>query len=87
MLYLKTERDGLLSAEMKESYLNGYIDYKKRNPEKDIFLANINLYKEDLESQGIASKDQLAELNNLDILAEASFHADWLSKFAQHFIN
>lgn len=87
MLYLKPERDAPLNDEMKESYLNGYIDYRKRSSEVESFYSDINGYKQRLRSQEIVGPEQLAELEELDIVAEGSLHTDWLTSFAQRFNN
>lgn len=88
MLYLKQERDnGALDDEIKESYLKGYLDYRKRCGDFETFYSQINGYKDNLKSRGIADEEQISEMEDLEILAEASFHADWLSSFSQHFNN
>lgn len=88
ILYLKPKQeDGVFSEELKESYLNGYLDYRKRCSDVQIFYSQIKDYKDSLKSQNIVIDEQISEMNNLEIIAEASFHSEWLSSFLQNFSN
>lgn len=74
-----------LNDELKKSYQNGYLNFKKRCDDMEIFYSHINKYKSNLKSLNIVNEKQLLDLNDLEILAETSFHSEWLSSFAQNF--
>lgn len=87
-LYLKPPRaEQSLSEEIKTSYLNGYLDYKKRSQDSASFYSSLQRYKDSLKARNVASDEQIGELAGLDMIAEAAIHARWLSNFAKHFNN
>lgn len=85
MLYLKQNSGDGLDDNLKKSYLNGYLDYRKRSDDANIFYWHLKAYRDTLAMQNLVNSSQSSELDEIGLMAETSYHADWLTSFAQHF--
>lgn len=85
MLYLKQDSGDGLDDNLKKSYLNGYLDYRKRSDDANVFYRHLKAYRDILAMQNLVNQGQSSELDEIGFMAETSYHADWLTSFAQHF--
>jgi ATP-dependent DNA helicase RecQ len=86
IMFLKADKDNSpLKVELEESYIDGYLEFKKRCQDSDKFYSQIENFKKKLRDKKIINSKKLDYLSNLELMAEASIHSDWASSFAEQF--
>lgn len=88
LLFLNV-KDPLLLQELKDSYIEGFVEFYNRTDDKNYFDAMMQKFKEEisLESRGVASMEDIEKLKQWDELAFMIGHLRWTKEFANRFIN
>ncbi len=87
LLYNKTGKNKMLHRELKDSFVNGYIEFYNRTKNKNDFYSHIENYIKTIgpDGIGIASGDDFDTLKNWVIESELQIHLKWLKSFANNF--
>lgn len=86
LYYLQADKEGTPTrAELERSYIEGYIAYKERANSSTEFYNQISDFKVKMKDKKIVNDIQLNEIERFELIAEASIHAKWASKFSKQF--
>lgn len=83
--FLKSNTKNAL-AELERSYMEGYYEFCKRTPSKQVFLAKMKEYKDTLLAKKVVTKDDIKQMEGWDLLFEIKLQNDWLEAFKTKFI-
>lgn len=87
LLYLNTTDTENLRHEMRDSFINGYKEFKARSEDYDDFYQKMTLFIQLMQEKNILSETRLAELNEWQQISEIQFQLDWLENFKKQYIN
>jgi ATP-dependent DNA helicase RecQ len=86
ILFLKADKEGSpMKNELEESYIDGYLEFKRRCSDSDTFYSQMNQFTKYLLNKKVISSKKLSYLSDFGLMAEASIHSEWASKFAEKF--
>jgi ATP-dependent DNA helicase RecQ len=86
ILFLKADKEGSpMKNELEESYIDGYLEFKRRCSNSDTFYSQMSQFKKYLLNKKVISSKKLSYLSDFELMAEASIHSDWASGFANKF--
>lgn len=88
MLYLKVGNNKNLMNELRNSYINGYVEFYNRSSDKTEFYKKMAQYKEALTINGrkAATKRELEQLLKWDMECEIIIHTNWLAAFKKQYV-
>lgn len=88
LLYLKVGKNKNLQQELRNSYMNGYMEFYARTSSKQEFYAKIAEFKKALisNSRKAATKAEIKQLETWDLECEAIIHSNWLTAFRKRYI-
>ena len=87
LLYLNTTDTKNLRHEMRDSFINGYKEFKARSEDYDDFYQKMTLFIQLMQEKNILSETRLSELNEWQQISEIQFQLDWLENFKKQYIN
>ena len=87
LLYLNTTDTENLRHEMRDSFINGYKEFKARSEDYDDFYQKMTLFIQLMQEKNILSETRLSELNEWQQISEIQFQLDWLENFKKQYIN
>ena len=85
LLFLGVGDNTNLQEELKTSYLDGYLEFKRREQEPIVFFARIKDYKNQLVAKNAANNSNIEMLNIWDEEAEFIYHSQWTNNFVTKF--
>lgn len=88
LLYLKVGNNKNLMNELRNSYINGYVEFYNRTSDKTEFYKKMAQYKEALTMNGrkAATKSELEQLSKWDMECEIIIHTNWLATFKKQYV-
>lgn len=87
LLYLNVQNNSNLYAELRNSFISGYKEFKNRSDNYDEFYNKIDIFIQKLkEKNAIAEHDQ-ANLKEWQQIGEAELQLEWLKSFKKKYIN
>ena len=86
---LKVGSNRNMANQLDESYIEGYLAFKKQTSNQDDFFDGIKKFKELLNAHGrnLASDEDLRHFEELEIQAELQGHLEWIENFTNMYIN
>lgn len=85
LLFLRAdEASTSLKEELESSFLDGYTNFRNMMP-TDKFQQFISDYLTELINLKVTDESHIKQLNLLGLMAEVSFHSQWVYNFAQSF--
>lgn len=87
LLYLNASDTENLRREMRDSFINGYKEFKARAKDYDDFYQKMELFIQLMQEKNILSDLRLSELNEWQQISEIQFQLDWLENFKKQYIN
>jgi len=78
-----------IEEEIKRSYIEGYLAFRRQSKDIKTFYKNIERFKKELNAKGrnVASEDDLEMLNDLLLNAELALHTNWVNDFSNKYNN
>lgn len=74
LLYLNTTDTKNLRHEMRDSFINGYKEFKARSEDYDDFYQKMTLFIQLMQEKNILSETRLSELNEWQQISEINFN-------------
>lgn len=89
LLVLKAGSNRNMMDELQSSYIEGYSAFKKEVKNTKLFLKGIEEFKRQLNANGrnVATAEDFKMFEDLDLIAEYSFHRDWVNDFTTKYNN
>ncbi|MBR1726735.1 MAG: ATP-dependent DNA helicase RecQ, partial [Muribaculaceae bacterium] len=87
LLYLNTQDNNNLRRELRESFVNGYKEFRTRSTNLDDFYSNMSLFIQTLKDKNAITDERLSQLNEWQQISEIELQLDWLDKFKSGYIN
>lgn len=87
LLYLNTTDTDNLRREIRDSFINGYKEFKARSDDYDDFYQKMAFFIQLMQEKDILSDTRLSELNEWQQISEIQFQLDWLESFKNQYIN
>ena len=87
LLYLNASDTENLRREMRDSFINGYKEFKARAIDYEDFYKKMALFIQLMQEKNILSDIRLSELNEWQQISEIQFQLDWLENFKKQYIN
>lgn len=85
LLYLNVQGNPNLSSELRNSFINGYKEFKNRSNDYDDFYDKIALFVQTLKQKNAISEDEQGKLKEWQQISEAEFQLDWLKTFKKQY--
>lgn len=86
LLYLNVEDNENLYRELRDSFVNGYKDFKSRTANYDEFYENMALFIKTLKDKNAITEDKISELEKWQQISELEYQLDWLKNFKNQYI-
>lgn len=89
LLFLGVQNNKNLEKELKESYMKGYIEFRKRSIENvNSFYSNMKRFKEEIKKEGrnIVDDSEMKLIKQWEVEAELSIHSSWVKEFRDRFV-
>ena len=87
LLYLNIQDNDNLKRELRDSFVNGYKEFKMRSTNYDDFYNKMELFIKTLKERNSLTEENLTQIEEWQQVSEIEFQLDWLNKFKQHYIN
>lgn len=87
LLYLDDRNNKNIRREMRDSFVNGYKEFRLRSEDLDDFYSKMEKFIETLKQKNSISDEQLELLNEWQQISEIEFQLDWLNDFKKKYIN
>lgn len=78
---LKVNDNQNLFEELKQSFINGYCEFRKRSESMTAFYSNIKKFVDILTNKNAISNEDLTLIKQWELLCEVSIQNDWLTNF------
>lgn len=85
LLYLYDKESENTRNELRNSYIDGYNEFRSRSKDLNEFYDNMELFSKKLVEKNAATPDQLAELDEWQQQVEAEIQLEWLSNFKEQY--
>ena len=86
LLYLNVQGNPNLSTELRNSFINGYKEFKNRSNNYDDFYDKMALFVQTLKKKNAISEDKQRKLKEWQQISEAELQLDWLKTFKKQYI-
>lgn len=87
LLYLNIQDNDNLKRELRDSFVNGYKEFKLRSTDYDDFYQKMELFIQTLKDKNALTEDGQIQMEEWQQVSEAEFQLDWLKKFKKQYIN
>lgn len=87
LLYLNVQDTNNLRRELRNSFVNGYKEFRHRSKDLDEFYRMMELFIQTLKDKNAITDERLDQLEEWQQISEIEFHLDWLDKFKTRYIN
>ncbi len=87
LLYLNIQGNDNLKRELRDSYVNGYKEFKKRSRDYDDFYQKMALFIQTLKDKNALTEEQQTQMEEWQQVSEIEYQLDWLNKFKKQYIN
>jgi ATP-dependent DNA helicase RecQ len=79
------DNDNLI-RELRESFVNGYKEFKLRSDDYDDFYRKMELFIQTLKDKNALTEEGQSQMDEWQQLSEAEFQLDWLNKFKKQYV-
>ena len=86
MLYLDVQDNDNLKRELRDSFVNGYKEFKSRSDDYNDFYQKINKFIQTLKDKKALTKEGLSQIYEWQQLSEIEFQLDWMKKFKKQYV-
>ena len=86
-MYLNIQDNDNLKRELRDSFVNGYKEFKLRSTDYDDFYRKMELFIQTLKDKNALTEDDQIQMEEWQQVSEAEFQLDWLKKFKKQYIN
>lgn len=86
ILYLNVQDNDNLIRELRESFVNGYKEFKLRSDDYDDFYKKMELFIQTLKDKNALTEEGQSQMDEWQQLSEAEFQLDWLNKFKKQYV-
>lgn len=87
ILYLNIQDNDNLKHELRDSFVNGYKEFKKRSTNYDDFYQKMELFIQTLKEKNALTEHGQSQMEEWQQVGEIEFQLDWLEKFKKQYIN
>ena len=87
LLYLNVEDNDNLKKELKDSYINGYKEFKNRADDYNEFYMQMEKFTNKLKEKNAISEYYSSKVNEWQNMAEIQIQMDWLNGFKNKYIS
>ncbi|MCR4922276.1 MAG: DEAD/DEAH box helicase [Bacteroidaceae bacterium] len=87
LLYLNVLDNDNVRHEMRDSFINGYTEFKLRSKDIDVFYQKMELFIQTLKDKNALSDGFTSLLEEWQLMGEINYHLDWLNKFKKQYAN
>lgn len=82
---LKINDNKNLFDELKQSFINGYIEFKKRSDSITDFYANIKKFVDILKAKNAVTNEDIKLIEQWELICEVTIQNDWLTNFRNNY--
>lgn len=86
LLYLNVQDNKNLREELRNSFVNGYKEFKMRSTDYDDFYEKVESFILKLKDKSAVTQEQLTKLEEWQQIGELEFQLDWLNNFKKQYI-
>ena len=86
LLYLNVQDNRNLYRELRDSFVNGYKEFKSRATNYDEFYKNMALFIKTLKDKNAITEEKMPELEEWQQISEIEYQLDWLNNFKNQYI-
>ena len=86
LLYLDVQDNRNLYRELRDSFVNGYKEFKSRATNYDEFYKNMALFIKTLKDKNAITEEKIPELEEWQQISEIEYQLDWLNNFKNQYI-
>ena len=87
LLYLNVQDNDNLQRELRDSFVNGYKEFKTRSDDYDDFYNKMELFIKKLKEKNALTDEGQSQMEVWQQISEVEFQLDWLNKFKEQYIN
>ena len=87
LLYLNVQDNNNLRRELRDSFVSGYKEFRKRSSDLDDFYEKMSLFIKTLKEKNAITDDNLSQIEEWQQISEIEFQLDWLNDFKKKYIN
>ena len=87
LLYLNNQDNEHLKKELRDSFVNGYKEFKLRSEDYDEFYQKMDLFINTLKEKNALSEEMQSKMEEWQQISEIKYQLDWLEKFKKQYIN
>lgn len=87
LLYLNNQDNEHLKKELRDSFVNGYKEFKLRSEDYDEFYQKMDLFINTLKEKNALSEEMQSKMEEWQQISEIEYQLDWLEKFKKQYIN
>ena len=84
---LKVNDNANLFEELKQSFINGYSEFRKRSTDLSDFYENMDMYINILKEKNAITKKDLKLIQSWELISEVKYQNDWLEDFKDKYTN
>lgn len=85
--FLRVGRNRNLQHELRKSFIDGYKEFYRRNPDKKQFYEQIRIYLNTLKQKNAVTKNDLKKIEEWGLTAEIELQTEWLEKFKSQYLS
>lgn len=85
--FLKVGRNRNLQHELRKSFIDGYKEFYRRNPDKKQFYEQIRIYLNTLKQKNAIIKNDLKKIEEWVLTAEIELQTEWLEGFKSQYLS
>ena len=87
LLYLGVQDNDNLRKELRDSFVNGYKEFKSRASEYNDFYKKIDHFIKTLKEKNALTEEGLSQIEEWQQLSEVEFQLDWMKRFKKQYVN
>lgn len=87
LLYLNVKDNDNLLRELRDSFINGYKEFKTRSDDYDDFYNKMERFIQKLKDKNALTDEGQSQMEVWQQISEVEFQLDWLNKFKKQYIN
>ena len=87
LLYLDVQDNNNLRKELRNSFINGYKEFKNRATDLEDFYSKMSLFIQTLRDKNAITDENLSQLEEWQQISEIEYQLDWLNEFKKKYIN
>ena len=86
LLYLNVQDNKNLRRELRDSFMNGYKEFRSRTKNYDDFFENMVLFIQKLKEKNAITEKDIPKLKEWQQVSEIEYQLDWLKDFKKKYI-